>query len=258
MNEWNYINSNWYHFDQNGIMQTGWFLYNGNWYYLYPANNNAGKSIGTMAQNTTIDGIYYIDSFGCMIQQQTLCQFLGIDGQYYYNFLKTHIADKTYIGTTYSNDGYKDGANGFSGWINSAGSGMNCEGFVDNVLKQCGASHPMSVPAGGKGWVSYNNHYGLPFYDYSSKADMLASGILEYGDIIWMFDTSGPNSISSIHHIGIFVGSNPYDDQLWHSLPAISNLYGTTINGNQVSKIVPAASACKVWRVIKAGAIKTP
>lgn len=53
-----------------------------------------------MAQNTTIDGIYYIDSFGCMIQQQTLCQFLGIDGQYYYNFLKTHIADKTYIGTT--------------------------------------------------------------------------------------------------------------------------------------------------------------
>ena len=61
---------------------------------------------------------------------------------------------------------------------------MNCEGFVDNVLKQCGASHPMSVPAGGKGWVSYNNHYGLPFYDYSSKADMLASGILEYGDII--------------------------------------------------------------------------
>ena len=258
VNEWNYINSNWYHFDQNGIMQTGWFLYNGNWYYLYPANNNAGKSIGTMAQNTTIDGIYYIDSFGCMIQQQTLCQFLGIDGQYYYNFLKTHIADKTYIGTTYSNDGYKDGANGFSGWINSAGSGMNCEGFVDNVLKQCGASHPMSVPAGGKGWVSYNNHYGLPFYDYSSKADMLASGILEYGDIIWMFDTSGPNSISSIHHIGIFVGSNPYDDQLWHSLSAISNLYGTTINGNQVSKIVPAASGCKVWRVIKAGAIKTP
>ena len=258
VNEWNYINSNWYHFDQNGIMQTGWFLYNGNWYYLYPANNNAGKSIGTMAQNTTIDGIYYIDSFGCMIQQQTLCQFLGIDGQYYYNFLKTHIADKTYIGTTYSNDGYKDGANGFSGWINSAGSGMNCEGFVDNVLKQCGASHPMSVPAGGKGWVSYNNHYGLPFYDYSSKADMLASGILEYGDIIWMFDTSGPNSISSIHHIGIFVGSNPYDDQLWHSLSAISNLYGTTINGNQVSKIVPAASGCKVWCVIKAGAIKTP
>ena len=50
VNEWDYINSNWYYFDKNGIMQTGWFLYNGNWYYLYPANNNAGKSIGAMAQ----------------------------------------------------------------------------------------------------------------------------------------------------------------------------------------------------------------
>lgn len=113
-----------------------------------------------------------------------------IDGRKYYNFLKTHISDKTYIGTKYSKNSYKDGANGFSGWVNSAGAGMDCEGFIDNVLKQCGASHPMSVGGGGKGWAAYNNHYGLPYYDYSSKADMLASGILDYGDIIWMFDTS--------------------------------------------------------------------
>ena len=69
VNEWEYINSNWYHFDQNGIMQTGWFLYNGNWYYLYPANNNAGKSIGTMAQNTTIDG-YFISQDGIWINDE--------------------------------------------------------------------------------------------------------------------------------------------------------------------------------------------
>ena len=65
-------------------------------------------------------------------------------------FLKTHISDKTYIGTKYSKNSYKDGANGFSGWVNSAGAGMDCEGFIDNVLKQCGASHPMSVGGGGK------------------------------------------------------------------------------------------------------------
>ena len=245
-----------YYANVNGFLVKGWQKIDGYQYYFYPSNY-------VMARDTTIDGIR-IDSSGHAklraenYKKGNLCQFLGIDGRKYYNFLKTHISDKTYIGTKYSKNSYKDGANGFSGWVNSAGAGMDCEGFIDNVLKQCGASHPMSVGGGGKGWVAYNNHHGLPYYDYSSKEDMLASGILDYGDIIWMFDTSGPNSISSIHHVGIFVGSNPYEDKLWHSTFAMSNQYGSTVNGNQVSRIVPQASGCKVWRVIKSGAIITP
>ena len=245
-----------YYANVKGFLVKGWQKIDGYQYYFYPSNY-------VMARDTTIDGIR-IDSSGHAklraenYKKGNLCQFLGIDGRKYYNFLKTHISDKTYIGTKYSKNSYKDGANGFSGWVNSAGAGMNCEGFIDNVLKQCGASHPMSVGGGGKGWVAYNNHHGLPYYDYSSKEDMLASGILDYGDIIWMFDTSGPNSISSIHHVGIFVGSNPYEDKLWHSTFAMSNQYGSTVNGNQVSRIVPQASGCKVWRVIKSGAIITP
>ena len=244
-----------YYANVKGFLVKGWQKIDGYQYYFYPSNY-------VMARDTTIDGIR-IDSSGHAklraenYKKGNLCQFLGIDGRKYYNFLKTHISDKTYIGTKYSKNSYKDGANGFSGWVNSAGAGMDCEGFIDNVLKQCGASHPMSV-GGGKGWVAYNNHHGLPYYDYSSKEDMLASGILDYGDIIWMFDTSGPNSISSIHHVGIFVGSNPYEDKLWHSTFAMSNQYGSTVNGNQVSRIVPQASGCKVWRVIKSGAIITP
>jgi|GEM_PF-3409684 len=245
-----------YYANVKGFLVKGWQKIDGYQYYFYPSNY-------VMARDTTIDGIR-IDSSGHAklraenYKKGNLCQFLGIDGRKYYNFLKTHISDKTYIGTKYSKNSYKDGANGFSGWVNSAGAGMDCEGFIDNVLKQCGASHPMSVGGGGKGWVAYNNHHGLPYYDYSSKEDMLASGILDYGDIIWMFDTSGPNSISSIHHVGIFVGSNPYEDKLWHSTFAMSNQYGSTVNGNQVSRIVPQASGCKVWRVIKSGAIITP
>ena len=245
-----------YYANVKGFLVKGWQKSDGYQYYFYPSNY-------VMARDTTIDGIR-IDSSGHAklraenYKKGNLCQFLGIDGRKYYNFLKTHISDKTYIGTKYSKNSYKDGANGFSGWVNSAGAGMDCEGFIDNVLKQCGASHPMSVGGGGKGWVAYNNHHGLPYYDYSSKEDMLASGILDYGDIIWMFDTSGPNSISSIHHVGIFVGSNPYEDKLWHSTFAMSNQYGSTVNGNQVSRIVPQASGCKVWRVIKSGAIITP
>ena len=258
---WKYINGNYYYLANDGVMRTGWQDIDGYRYYFYKENEAGGW--GVMAHDTTIDSIR-IDSSGHAkmraenYKKLNLCQFLGIDGRKYYNFLKTHISDKTYIGTKYSKNSYKDGANGFSGWVNSAGAGMDCEGFIDNVLKQCGASHPMSVGGGGKGWVAYNNHYGLPYYDYSSKADMLASGILDYGDIIWMFDTSGPNSISSIHYIGIFVGSNPYEDKLWHSTFAMSNQYGETVNGNQVSRIVPQASGCKVWRVIKSGAIITP
>ena len=258
---WKYINGNYYYLSNDGVMRTGWQDIDGYRYYFYKENEAGGW--GVMAHDTTINSIR-IDSSGHAkmrvenYKKGNLCQFLGIDGRKYYNFLKTHISDKTYIGTKYSKNSYKDGANGFSGWVNSAGAGMDCEGFIDNVLKQCGASHPMSVGGGGKGWVAYNNHYGLPYYDYSSKADMLASGILDYGDIIWMFDTSGPNSISSIHHIGIFVGSNPYEDKLWHSTFAMSNQYGETVNGNQVSRIVPQASGCKVWRVIKSGAIITP
>lgn len=245
-----------YYANVKGFLVKGWQKIDGYQYYFYPSNY-------VMARDTTIDGIR-IDSSGHAklraenYKKGNLCQFLGIDGRKYYNFLKTHISDKTYIGTKYSKNSYKDGANGFSGWVNSAGAGMDCEGFIDNVLKQCGASHPMSVGGGGKGWVAYNNHHGLPYYDYSSKEDILASGILDYGDIIWMFDTSGPNSISSIHHVGIFVGSNPYEDKLWHSTFAMSNQYGSTVNGNQVSRIVPQASGCKVWRVIKSGAIITP
>ena len=143
-----------YYANVKGFLVKGWQKIDGYQYYFYPSNY-------VMARDTTIDGIR-IDSSGHAklraenYKKGNLCQFLGIDGRKYYNFLKsTHISDKTYIGTKYSKNSYKDGANGFSGWVNSAGAGMDCEGFIDNVLKQCGASHPMSVGGGGKGWVAY-------------------------------------------------------------------------------------------------------
>ena len=159
---WKYINGNYYYLANDGVMRTGWQDIDGYRYYFYKENEAGGW--GVMAHDTTIDSIR-IDSSGHAkmraenYKKLNLCQFLGIDGRKYYNFLKTHISDKTYIGTKYSKNSYKDGANGFSGWVNSAGAGMDCEGFIDYVLKQCGASHPMSVGGCGKGWVAYNNHY---------------------------------------------------------------------------------------------------
>lgn len=44
--------------DSNGVMQTGWVNYKGNWYYLY--------SSGQMAANTWVEG-YYVNSSGIMV-----------------------------------------------------------------------------------------------------------------------------------------------------------------------------------------------
>ena len=53
--QWKLINNNWYYYDSNGQMKTGWIYDKGNWYYCY--------SNGQMAKNTTIDG-YYLNSNG--------------------------------------------------------------------------------------------------------------------------------------------------------------------------------------------------
>ena len=190
----------------------------------------------------------------------TLCDFLGINGRTYYNYLKQHAQDNWYIGTRYIDDytqAYHDGANGVAGWLHPAGHGMNCEGFVDNVLKNTGASHPMSAGAGGEGWVHYLNWHNLKHYVFGSKTAMLNSGVLEYGDVIWIFANGGHNAISDYHHVGIFVGNTSSDDKFWHSIDAKNNQYGTTISGNQISKIVAKTNACPEWVVVKAGAVRT-
>ena len=185
-----------------------------------------------------------------------LCHFLGIDGSTYYNYLYTHSQDNWYIGTAYATSGYADGANGIGGWVNGAGYGMNCEGFVDNVLKNTRASHPMAVSAGGEGWVHYMNHSDLKHYVYGSKQDMLNSGQLEYGDIIWMFTPNGHNAADAYHHIGIFVGNTSSEDKFWHSSSYENNKYGTTIGGNRITQIIPKNENSGEWVIVKAGAIR--
>ena len=89
-----------YYANVKGFLVKGWQKIDGYQYYFYPSNY-------VMARDTTIDGIR-IDSSGHAklraenYKKGNLCQFLGIDGRKYYNFLKTHISDKTYIVTKYS------------------------------------------------------------------------------------------------------------------------------------------------------------
>lgn len=55
-NCWKKIDNYWYHFDENGYMQIGWFNDNGKWYYL--SNNGI-----MLSDSITPDG-YYVDSNG--------------------------------------------------------------------------------------------------------------------------------------------------------------------------------------------------
>lgn len=38
-NQWEQVSGNWYYFDTNGVMQTGWLKIGNIWYYLKPSGN---------------------------------------------------------------------------------------------------------------------------------------------------------------------------------------------------------------------------
>ena len=69
-NTWMQISYNnktdWYYFDEEGYMQTGWRFINGKWYYMYEKTEGANVK-GAMAYSTTING-YNVDSSGAWIQ----------------------------------------------------------------------------------------------------------------------------------------------------------------------------------------------
>ncbi len=161
---------------------------------------------------------------------------LGISAASVVMHLQSHVNDSFYLGTRYADD-IDDGRspNGdpsFNGY-----PGMNCTGFVWYVLKSVGAD-PSSVPnlqdaplcAGG--WLSWQRSHGsrIPTYDFSSKSEMLNSGVLEKGDIIWIWNENegGKHGYSGTHHVGFFWGDSSDEDCFWHSSP-----YG----GNQISPI---------------------
>lgn len=60
MNNWQYINEEWYYFDEYGYMETGWILWNSQWYYC--------EESGVMYVNTITPDGYYVDRNGAWVQ----------------------------------------------------------------------------------------------------------------------------------------------------------------------------------------------
>lgn len=98
-------------------------------------------------------------------------------------------------------------------WVPNS-NGFNSQGF---------SRRSWSNSKGGR-WYNFLTQYNVHYYEFSTKSEMLSSGVLQKGDIIWCVDSSvgkgfdGLGNAASFHHIGIYMGDGK-SDVWWQSGP---------------------------------------
>ena len=202
---------------------------------------------------------------------QTIDQALGAT-KTVESVLSQHENDEYYLTTPYGNKG----PHGEGGAINTwdcwkpkgeygSGAYMNCTGFVVAVLRACGANtsiignytakdgYNRGNETNASKWDEYCRDNNAVSYTFSSKEQMLASGILEKGDIIYMEPVDWNHSNSDCH-IGFFWGSSSSEDLYWHSSShadgIVKGYFPNSAGGNVISKITPKYPV-RYYRVIK-------
>ena len=202
---------------------------------------------------------------------QTIDQALGAT-KTVESVLSQHENDEYYLTTPYGNKGPHGEGGAIGTWDcwkpkGEYGSGayMNCAGFVVAVLRACGANtsiignytakdgYNRGNEANAFKWEEYCRDNNAVSYTFSSKEQMLASGILEKGDIIYMEPVDWNHSNSDCH-IGFFWGSNSSEDLFWHSSShadgIVKGYFPNSAGGNVISKITPKYPV-RYYRVIK-------
>ena len=202
---------------------------------------------------------------------QTIDQALGAT-KTVESVLSQHENDEYYLTTPYGNKGPHGEGGAIDTWDcwkpkGEYGSGayMNCTGFVVAVLRACGANtsiignytakdgYNKGNETNARRWDVYCRDNNAVSYTFSSKEQMLASGILEKGDIIYM-EPADWNHSNSDCHIGFFWGSNSSEDLFWHSSShadgIVKGYFPNSAGGNVISKITPKYPA-RYYRVIK-------
>ena len=168
--EWEDINEKWYHFDENGYMQTGFLNLNGNLYYL--------NDDGSMAKDTVIND-YFIDENG--ICKKTLKK------------INYHAQNDPRWSNSY-----------FGGW-NMASSGCvpTTMAMVVSTLKQNSNITPYDIAyylwnntdsfnknsagTGSSGVISVLNYYSLKYDPIYSKEELITA--LKRGKIIYSINS---------------------------------------------------------------------
>ena len=202
---------------------------------------------------------------------QTIDQALGAT-KTVESVLSQHENDEYYLTTPYGNKGPHGEGGAIDTWDcwkpkGEYGSGayMNCTGFVVAVLRACGANTSIIGNYTAKDgynrgnetnaykWEEYCRDNNAVSYTFSSKEQMLASGILEKGDIIYM-EPADWNHSNSDCHIGFFWGGNSSEDLFWHSSShadgIVKGYFPNSAGGNVISKITPKYPV-RYYRVIK-------
>ena len=202
---------------------------------------------------------------------QTIDQALGAT-KTVESVLSQHENDEYYLATPYGNKGPHGEGGAIDTWDcwkpkGEYGSGayMNCAGFVVAVLRACGANTSIIGNYTAKDgynrgnetnackWDEYCRDNNAVSYTFSSKEQMLASGILEKGDIIYM-EPADWNHSDSDCHIGFFWGSNSSEDLFWnssgHADGIVKGYFPNSAGGNVISKITPKYPV-RYYRVIK-------
>lgn len=195
--------------------------------------------------------------FSCLISikanaEQSITDALGIPHSKYINILQEYSkpGNTFFIGTPYPS-WYDDlQYNGIADFRSPNGdpwqgkARMQCTGFVWYVFKLAGApeariphlrvisSAIYQHPYNRDGWYSWMINNNIEHYNFSTKRDMLSSGVLSYGDIIWCWDENagGKRFASDYHHIGIYMGDGS-SDLFWNSEGVgnhISSIHGLT------------------------------
>ena len=202
---------------------------------------------------------------------QTIDQALGAT-KTVESVLSQHENDEYYLTTPFGNKGPHGESGAFDTWDcwkpkGEYGSGayMNCAGFVVAVLRACGANtsiignytandgYNRGNETNASKWDEYCRDNNAVSYTFSSKEQMLASGILEKGDIIYM-EPADWNHSNSDCHIGFFWGSNSSEDLFWHSSShadgIVKGYFPNSAGGNVISKIT-SKYPVRYYRVIK-------
>ena len=185
------------------------------------------------------------------VKGKTVAEVLGMDGATYISWLTSHEKDKYYLGTPYTGYDHRNpngDCAGAYGTMDSKGvAGMNCTGFVWHALykaTKASGGNTSIIPALGRDlWLNFYRNNKISRKYFSSKSEMLKSGYLNKGDIIWMY-ADGQETISNdYHHVGIYWGDGR-SDVLWHSL----------VTENAITTVIPASYSNTMYQVLKVGA----
>lgn len=183
----------------------------------------AGFVPGTTVKTQAAGWNGYNYGGGTLYGYQTILEAYGIDYGVYMKWLDDHDKDSPnpnyYLGTPYVGEDHRNphgDCQGAYGYYDTPGvEGMNCTGFVWHVLYKAavhsGASWDKIDRLGVMGGVLSSWYgYGVNRIWFDSLEDAYRSGVLEKGDVMWIYGTSD-------NHNAIFYGNSPKDFIYWDS-----------------------------------------